>query len=258
MNILTVDIGNTNTVFGLYCEDSLAGVLRIKTELNLSVADYSAKISAFIRSTDIGGSHVSGAVLMSVVPDLNVPVGRALQSIIEVEPFVVSHEIDTGIKICYEDPVQVGLDRVVNAVGAFVKYRQSVIVVDMGTATTFDYVSDSGEFMGGAISPGLRISAEALFEKTSLLPRVALKAPDRTVCRDTVSNIQSGIIFGYAGLVDTMVNRMIKETGRHPRVIATGGLSSLVYPYCEALQVMDEYLTHFGLKTIFERQVQAT
>lgn len=255
MIVLTADIGNTNTAFVLYKGSSPAGMLRLKSDISRSVLDYRGDILAFLNSHHISGSQVEGAILSSVVPECTSLIVSALQRALDKAPVVLSHEIDMGIKICYDNPVQAGLDRLVNAAGAYAKYRTSVIVVDMGTATTFDFVSDRGEFMGGAISPGLKISAEALFEKASMLPRVDFEAPDRVVCSDTVSNIQSGIIFGYAGLVDGMVNRIIDETGQQSQVIATGGLSSLVFPYCKTLQVLDEYLTHDGLKIIFERQM---
>ena len=251
--ILVVDIGNTNIVFGLYEGDDLSGILRVETDSAVSANDYADKLLAFFESEHVSVSKLKGSIIASVVPEVDEVIKEACRICLKREPVFVSHEIDMGLKICYENSGQVGTDRLVNAVAAFEKYKQAVIIIDLGTATTFDYVTAEGEFLGGAISPGLKISAEALFEKAPKLPRVDLVSPDKVICADTVTNMQSGIVFGYAGLVDGLVNRMKKEMGASPYVVATGGLAPLILPHSDTIDAVYEYLTLYGLKIIFER-----
>jgi type III pantothenate kinase len=251
--ILVVDIGNTNIVFGLYEGDDLSGILRLETDLSVSANDYADKLLAFLESEHVPVSKLKGTIIASVVPEVDAEIKEACRICFKREPVFVSHETDMGLKICYENSDQVGTDRLVNAVAAFEKYKQAVIIIDLGTATTFDYVTAEGEFLGGAISPGLKMSAEALFEKASKLPRVDLVSPDKVICADTVTNMQSGIVFGYVCLVDGLVSRMKKEMGASPYVVATGGLAPLILPHSDTIDAVYEYLTLYGLKIIFER-----
>jgi type III pantothenate kinase len=250
--ILVIDIGNTNIVFGLYEGDIFRGILRVETGSAVSAKDYADKLRAFFEAEQVPFSKLKGSIIASVVPEVDAVIKEACRICLKREPVFVSHEIDMGLKICYENPNQAGIDRIVNSVAAFDKYKQAVIVIDFGTATTFDYVSSEGEFKGGVISPGLKISAEALFEKASKLPRVDLVAPEKVICTDTVTNMQAGIVFGYAGLVDGIVKKIKKEAGTDPYVAATGGLASLIFPYSDTIDVVYEYLTLYGLKIIFE------
>lgn len=251
--ILVVDIGNTNSVFGLYEGDELSGIIRFETASAVSEKDYADNLLVFLESERVPVSKVKGSIIASVVPEVDTLIKEAFSKCLKREPVFVSHKIDLGLKICYENPEQVGTDRVVNAAAAFKIYKQDVIIIDLGTATTFDYVTAEGEYLGGAISPGLKMSAEALFEKASKLPRVELVPPDKVICTDTASNMQSGILFGYAGLVDGLVNRMKKEIGAAPFVVATGGLAQLILPHSDTIDAVYEYLTLYGLKIIFER-----
>jgi len=251
--ILVVDIGNTNIVFGLYKNDDLSGILRVETDLSMSAKGYADKLLVFLESEQVSVPKLNGSIIASVVPEIDEVIKEACRAILNSEPVYVSHRIDLGLKISYDNPGHVGTDRLVNAVAAFEKYKQAVIIIDLGTATTFDCVTAEGEYLGGAISPGLKISAEALFKKASKLPRVDLASPDKVICTDTVTNMQSGILFGYAGLVDGLVNRMKKEMGSEPFVVATGGLASLILPLSDTVDAVYEYLTLYGLKIIFER-----
>jgi len=251
--ILVADIGNTNIVFGLYEGDKPSGILRVETDISLSGKEYANKLLAFLESEKVSVLKLSGAIITSVVPEIDAVIKEACRACLNREPVFVSHETELGLKIGYDNPDQVGTDRLVNAAAAFEKYKQSVIIIDLGTATTFDCVTEQGEYLGGAISPGLKISSDALFEKASKLPRVDLVSPDKVICTDTETNIQSGIMFGYAGLVDGLVNRMKKELGSESTVVATGGLAPLIQPLSDTIDAVDEYLTLYGLKIIFER-----
>lgn len=254
--ILVVDIGNTNIVFGLYKGDNLSGMLRVETDLSVSSQGYTDKLLAFLDAEKVAVSKLNGSVIASVVPEIDAVIKEACGTCLKIQPVFVSHEMDLGLKISYDNPGQVGTDRLVNAVAAFDKYKQAVIIIDLGTATTFDCVTEEGEYLGGAISPGLKISAEALFEKASKLPIVDLVTPEKTICTDTLTNMQSGILFGYAGLVDGLVNRMKKEMGSAPFVVATGGFASLVLPHSDTIDSVYEHLTLYGLKIIFERNIR--
>lgn len=255
--LLVIDVGNTNIVLGLYEGDRLTNHWRLSTDRSRTADEYGI---LFRQLFDMGGvdfSRVSGSIVACVVPPILSTVTGMVQRYFGHEPLVVGPGLRSGMPILYENPREVGADRIVNAVAAFERYRAACIVVDLGTATTFDAINDQGQYMGGAICPGVNISAEALFMRASKLPRVDVARPERVIGRNTVSSMQSGIVFGYCGLIDGMVARIVAEYGRPMRVIATGGLAQLFAEECERIDDHDPDLTLEGLRLLYERNFRA-
>lgn len=251
--LLVIDVGNTNTVLGIFRGKELIRNWRISTSKNQTMDEYGILITTLMHSSRISARTIKGIIISCVVPPMESMLVELCEKYFQVKPLAVGSGIKTGMPIRYDNPREVGADRIVNAVAALDQYGGNMIIVDFGTATTFDYISPSGEYEGGAIAPGIVISSEALFQRASKLPRVDLQRPLQVVGKDTVSSMQSGIIYGYAGLVDGIVARMKAETGTNPRVIATGGQAPLIAPFTSSIEEVIPHLTLQGLRIIYER-----
>ena len=251
--LLAIDVGNTNTVLGVFEGASLRHHWRIETSHTRTGDEYGILVRQLFAVAGADHRAVRSVAVSSVVPPLAFTLQQMSSRYFGLEPLFVGPGVKTGMPILYENPREVGADRVVNAVAAFEKWKSALIVVDFGTATTFDAVTPKGEYLGGAICPGVAISMEALFRAASKLPRVEFVRPAAVVGRNTVASMQSGLVFGYVGLVDGICSRMSEELGFEPKVVATGGLASLVAGLSKAIVEVDEHLTLDGLRIIHER-----
>lgn len=251
--LLVIDVGNTNTVLGMYAGTTLQRSWRITTDKRRTVDEYAMLIHDLFDMAGIGFADVKDVVISCVVPPMLSTLEGLCRDYFQLKAVVVGPGIKIGMPILYDNPKEVGADRIVNAVAAYEKHRCSLIVVDFGTATTFDYISARGEYLGGAIAPGIGISAEALFERASKLPRVEFVPPPAVIARNTVNSIQAGLIYGYAGLVDGIVKRMKQESREEALVVATGGLAPLIAPFTESITQVDANLTLEGLLIIYQR-----
>jgi type III pantothenate kinase len=255
--LLVVDVGNTNISFGVFDGASLLHHVRCESARARTADEYAVLVRQMLQMRGVDPSGIDAAIVASVVPTLtNTMVGLVRRAFAR-DALVVGPGIKTGMAVLYENPKEVGADRIVNAVAAYEWARGPVIVVDFGTATTFDCVTPKGEYLGGVITPGVQISAEALFSRAARLARVELALPPRVVGRNPVHSMQSGIVYGYAGLVDGLVARLVKELGYPCKVIATGGLARLIGPETSVIETIDDDLTLTGLRLIHERNVAA-
>jgi type III pantothenate kinase len=252
--LLAIDIGNTNTVLGLFEDDALVHDWRIRTAVDMTIDEYAITLRSLFAVHEIPVDSVGDVIISCVVPPVLNSTERFCQRFFRTTPLVVGPGIRTGMPIFYDNPKEVGADRIVNAVAAYEQEKKAVIVVDFGTATTFDYITDRGEYMGGVISPGIMISCEALFQKASKLPRVEIFArPPSIMAKNTIASMNAGIVYGYSGLVEGIISRMKKEVNHDIYVVATGGLAALIASECRLIDSVDEYLTLKGLKIIFDR-----
>jgi len=249
--LLAIDVGNTHAVFGLYEGDALRHHWRLETDRGRTVDEYGVLLRNLF--SGVGSPVIDGITVSSVVPPATQVIDGWCRMYLGVAPLIVGPGVRTGMPILYDDPQQVGSDRVVNAIAAYERTHDSTIVVDCGTATKLEYVTRKGEYAGGVIAPGLGIASDALFERAARLYRVELVRPKHVLGRNTVHAIQSGLVHGYASLVDGLVARMQKEIGMKARVIATGGFAALLAPESESIEEVDEFLTLDGLRLVYAR-----
>ncbi|WP_428910350.1 type III pantothenate kinase [Niallia sp. Krafla_26] len=255
--IFVFDVGNTNTVLGVYEEDELQYHWRIETNRSKTADEYAMTIKSLFEHENLLFSDISGIIISSVVP----PIMTALESMCEkyfhINPLIVGPGVKTGLNIKYDNPREVGADRIVNAVAAIHEYGSPLIIVDFGTATTYCYINEHKQYMGGAIAPGVGISTEALYTRAAKLPRIEIARPENGVIgKNTVSAMQSGIFYGYVGQVEGVVKRMTEECDQTPTVIATGGLASLIAEESSVINIVDPFLTLKGLQLIYKRNME--
>ncbi|GAA0725966.1 type III pantothenate kinase [Clostridium malenominatum] len=255
--ILVLDAGNTNIVIGLYKDKELIVDWRLSTDPIRTADEYGIQVMQLFLQNKIDPSDVEGVIISSVVPNIMYSIEHMISKYFELKPIIVGPGVRTGINIKYDNPKEVGADRIVNAVAAHEIYKKPLILIDFGTATTFCAITKEGDYLGGTICPGIKISLEALFQKAAKLPRVELVKPSTVICKNTVASMQAGMIYGYGGLVEFIVSKMKSEMiamgEEEPIVIATGGLAKLISEEAGSIDVVDPYLTLVGLRIIYEK-----
>ncbi|HYM49004.1 MAG TPA: type III pantothenate kinase [Candidatus Limnocylindrales bacterium] len=250
--LLAIDASNTNLKFGLFEGERLLHDWRLATRRDSMADEVGILFLQLIREEGLDPKRVDAVVIASVVPPLNASLIEACQRYFHCEPLMVGPGMKSGLKILYENPKEVGADRIVAALAAFRKHGGPLIIIDFGTGTTYDAISRDGEYLGGAIAPGIGISADALFARAARLGRVELKAPDSVIGRNTVESVQAGIVYGYVAQVEGMVARLRKELGQEARVIATGGFAHLIAGLTTAIQEVDDRLMLEGLRLVYQ------
>lgn len=260
--LLVFDVGNTNIVIGVYKERKLLTDWRLSTTLQRSADEFGIAIINLFEKANLNYKEVDSVIVSSVVPNIMYSLEHGIRKYFKLEPVIVGPGVKTGINIKYDNPKEVGADRIVNAVAAHELYRKPLVIIDFGTATTFCAVGENADYYGGAIVPGIRIASEALFERAARLPRIELVKPGHIICKNTVQSMQAGIIYGYIGQVDYIVNKMkgeMKKLGQsNPYVVATGGLAKLVASESTTIEEVNPFLTLEGLRIIYEKNRQVS
>ena len=251
--LLVIDVGNTNMVLGVYKDTELLDHWRISTDRQRTTDEYGVLIRELFYLNDLRADDINAIIISSVVPPVVPTLERMCQRYFGLSPLLIGPGVKTGMDIRYDNPREVGADRIVNAVATYEKYGGPVIIVDFGTATTFCAVDAKGVYLGGSICPGIGISTEALVQRTAKLPRIELKRTDSVICRNTIESMQAGVFYGFVGQVEGIVSRMRRELDMSARVVATGGLAVVIAPATKAIDVVEPMLTLEGLRIIYER-----
>ncbi|MEG1004273.1 MAG: type III pantothenate kinase [Clostridium sp.] len=255
--ILLVDVGNTNIVLGVHKDDNYIASWRISTDAKKTSDEYSIQVMQLFSQNGLDPKKVKGIIISSVVPNIMHSLENMIRKCFCMEPIIVGPGVKTGINIKYDNPKEVGADRIVNAVATFEIYKKPNIVIDFGTATTFCSITEKGDYLGGCIVPGVNIASDALFERAAKLPRIELEVPENIICKNTIKSMQAGILYGYIGQVEYIVKKMKEEMRNkcvgEPLVIATGGLANLIANETDCIDVVDSDLTLEGLRLIYNK-----
>jgi len=251
--LLAIDCGNTHIVLGCFDGDKLIGDWRISTDRGKTADEYMSVISSLLRESGISTDAIDGMIVGSVVPAVTLAFHKLAKKYLPCPSYFVDYKTPTDIKICLDNPAESGADRIINAVAAHSKYEGDLIIIDLGTATTFDCVTAAGEFIGGAICPGMETSQQALFSRAAKLANIDLYRPEAAIGRNTADALRSGILWGYGGQVDSLVRRMKQEWSPNAKVIATGGLATFLKNFSETMEIIDPQLTLDGLQIIWKR-----
>lgn len=255
--LFVLDVGNTNTVLGVFENDQLKHEWRIKTDRYRTEDEFGVLIKSLFDHKDIAFSSIHGIIISSVVPPIMFALEKMCSLYFNQQPVMIgSNTVQTHLKMGYPNPKEIGADRVVNAVGAIAEYGAPLVIIDFGTATTYCYINEREEYDGGLIAPGIHISMEALYSKASKLPKIEIQAPENIVGKSTVEAMQSGLFYGYVGQVDGIVTRIKQQAIKEPKIIATGGLASLISDASTTIDYVDKHLTLKGLHLIYHRNVQ--
>ncbi|MCD8500993.1 MAG: type III pantothenate kinase [Bacillaceae bacterium] len=253
--IFVIDVGNTNIVLGVYHKDILTHHWRMETSRQKTEDEYGMIVKQFFANEGLKLSDIKGIIISSVVPPIMYSLEQMCKKYFSIAPMVIGPGIKTGLNIKYDNPKEVGADRIVNAVAAIELYGSPLIIVDFGTATTYCYVNELNQYMGGAIAPGIGISTEALYTRASKLPRIEIAKPKDIIGKNTVTAMQSGILYGYVGQVEGIVARIKSQAAVDPKVVATGGLASLISKESSVINIVDPFLTLKGLKMIYQKNI---
>ncbi|PGZ94470.1 pantothenate kinase [Bacillus pseudomycoides] len=251
--IFVLDVGNTNAVLGVFENGKLLQHWRMETDRHKTEDEYGMLVKQLLEHEGITFHDIKGIIISSVVPPIMFALERMCEKYFKIKPLVVGPGIKTGLNIKYENPREVGADRIVNAVAGIQMYGSPLIIVDFGTATTYCYIDEHKQYMGGVITPGIMISAEALYNRAAKLPRIEITRPSSIIGKNTVSAMQAGILYGYVGQVEGIVKRMKEEAKQEPTVIATGGLAKLIAEESNVIDIVDPFLTLKGLYMLYER-----
>jgi len=250
--LLVIDVGNTSTAFGVFDNDNLISTFNFKTNKNSDAEQFSLNLLKVCSENGIDTTLINASIISSVVPELKVIIAKTLEDVTGSEPIEISHTSKTNISILYDNPGEVGADRIVNAVAAYSLFEKSTIVVDFGTATTFDCISEEGEYLGGVIAPGIKISSDALTQNASKLPSINIEKPRNIIGKNTVESMKAGIFYGYVSLVNGLLGYLKKSMKTNPEVISTGGFSKIISDESEMIKHCDEHLTLKGLQILFK------